>query len=143
MVIVLLLSTQLVLPASTLASTIRLSRFIATKVRLLINLQFQFLAFSNNRQLQKNILFKGLIPDSAKESIGPQSSVQVHAPPPPQQMAPPPPVTVVSMQPPQPVPVPQPQPVAIMQMRPPPQMVVPAQQMFMAPAPPHIPSFGM
>ena len=58
-------------------------------------------------------------------------------------MAPPPPVTVVSMQPPQPVPVPQPQPVAIMQMRPPPQMVVPAQQMFMAPAPPHIPSFGM
>ena len=110
----------------------------------MINLQFQFIVFSNNRQLQKNILFKGLIPDSAKESIGPQSSVQVHAPPPPpQQMAPPPPVTVVSMQPPQPVPVPQPQPVAIMQMRPPPQMVVPAQQMFMAPAPPHIPSFGM
>ena len=32
MVIVLLLSTQLVLPASTLVSTIRLSRFIATKV---------------------------------------------------------------------------------------------------------------
>lgn len=98
---------------------------------------------SLNDQIEQIHRNKGLIPDSAKESIGPQSSVQVHAPPPPQQMAPPPPVTVVSMQPPQPVPVPQPQPVAIMQMRPPPQMVVPAQQMFMAPAPPHIPSFGM
>ena len=108
----------------------------------MINLQFQFISLSNNRHSIKYVLFKGLIPDSAKESIGPQSSVQVHAPPP-QQMAPPPPVTVVSMQPPQPVPVPQPQHVAVMQMRPPPQMVVPAQQMFMAPAPPHIPSFGM
>merc|ERR1719491_796478 len=97
---------------------------------------------SLNDQIEQIHRNKGLIPDSAKESIGPQSSVQVHAMPP-QQMAPPPPVTVVSMQPPQPVPVPQPQHVAVMQMRPPPQMVVPAQQMFMAPAPPHIPSFGM
>merc|ERR1711997_1167011 len=99
---------------------------------------------SLNDQIEQIHRNKGLIPDSAKESIGPQSSVQVHAPQhSQQQMAPPQPVTVVSMQPPQPVPVPQPQPVAIMQMRPPPQMVVPAQPMFMAPAPPQMPSFGM
>merc|ERR1712025_1185423 len=93
-------------------------------------------------QIHRN---KGLIPDSSKESIGPQSTVQAphSAPQHSQPRMAPPPVTVVSMQPPQPVPVPQPQPVAIMQMRPPPQMVVPAQPMFMAPAPPQMPSFGM
>lgn len=102
---------------------------------------------SLNDQIEQIHRNKGLIPDSSKESIGPQSTVQApHSAPQhsqPQMAPPPPPVTVVSMQPPQPVPVPQPQPVAIMQMRPPPQMVVPAQPMFMAPAPPQIPSFGM
>merc|ERR1711881_553587 len=50
---------------------------------------------SLNDQIEQIHRNKGLIPDSSKENIGPQSTV---AP----QMAPPPPVTVVSMQPPQP-----------------------------------------
>lgn len=72
---------------------------------------------SLNDQIEQIHRNKGLLPDMAKEAIGPQST----GPPP--MMAPP--VQVV----PQPVP----QPVAIMQ---PPPMVVPAQPLYMAPAPP-------
>ena len=74
-----------------------------------------------------------MIPDTAKESIGPKSGM---GPPPA-----PPPITMVSMAP-QPVPQPAPPPqvpvaVNMMPVRPPPQMVVPAPPMFMTPAAPH------
>ncbi len=78
-----------------------------------------------NDQIEQIHRNKGLIPDTVKENIGPQST---SGPP---LVAAPPPVTVV----PQPVPQPAQVPVAINVM-PHPQMVVPAQQIYMTPGPP-------
>ena len=98
---------------------------------------------SLNDQIEQIHRKQGLIPDSSKESIGPQSG---SAPGPP----PGPPVTVVHSMPPQPVPQPAPPPqvpvaINVMPVRPPQQMMVPAPAMFMTPAAPQMTPahFGM